>query len=101
MGEISLASAEWLIAHRQPAETEIADGLAVLEQTLNLNPTLAPALAIKGALYLLSARTSPAGPQRKRAAEQAAHALHQALGKNPLLEHQFGGMLGEATQLSH
>ncbi len=99
LGEIAQATAEWRIAQKQPVEDDIAEGLAALDQALGLNPTFSSALAVRGGLYLLSARTL-SGSARKQASDQAVRALHQALSKNPLLDRQFGALLGEATQLS-
>ena len=99
LAEIARVTAEWQVSHQRSAEEDITHGLGAVDQALGLNPTLAPALAVRGALYLLQARANH-GQARKQSAGLAATALQQALGKNPLLEHQYGALLGEATQLS-
>lgn len=98
LGEIGRATAEWKRAHAQSGSEELADGLSAIEQALGLNPTLSQALAVRGALLLLEARGA-SGVQRKQAAALAAQALQQALGKNPLLDRQFGALLNEAIRL--
>jgi len=99
MAEIAQTAAEWQASQRQPADDDIASGLSALEQALKLDPALAPAFVVRGALYLTQARQAR-GPSRKLAALQASEALQQALNINPLLEREFGGLLGEATLLS-
>jgi len=92
--------AEWQISRRKSPEKELADGQAAIDQALRLNPNLAMALATRGSLYLLAARTAPTGLPRKLLAAQAAIAIKQALAKSPLLARKYDALLGEAVQLS-
>jgi serine/threonine-protein kinase len=100
LGEIARATVEWKIEHQKPADEDIADGQAAIDQALNLSPALTPALAVRGTLYLLMARMAHGSAPRKQAAELAVRTFQQALSKDPLLDREFGALLGEATQLS-
>ncbi len=88
IGAIALASAKWQIQSQRPAEHEISEGLAALDAALNLNPGLAPALAMKGELWLLRAKSRPQ-PTRRQLEKQAMSFFAQALERNPLLRREL------------
>ena len=100
LGTIALTAADWQLAHHQPAERDLAEGLAALEQTLNLNPTLAPALAIKGVLLLRRALTRPASAGRAQLEKQAQSYFAQALERNALLRRELDLRMAPAQPLS-
>lgn len=89
LGALALAAAEWQVEKKGPAERDIADGLAALEKTLSMNPTLAPALAMKGALLLLRAQSRPLPAARLQTEQQARSLFAQALDRNPLLKREI------------
>jgi serine/threonine-protein kinase len=98
--QIARTGAEWQVSRRKSPEKDLADGQAAIDQALQLNPNLAQALATRGSMYLLAARTAPAGLPRKLLSAQAAIAIKQALAKSPLLARKYDALLGEAVQLS-
>ena len=100
LGQIALAGAEWLLSHRKPADKEIIDGQSSIDEALALNPKLALALATRGSLYLLAARSAAPGLQRRLLAEHAVLAIKQALTLSPMLARQYDGRLSEAVQMS-
>jgi tRNA A-37 threonylcarbamoyl transferase component Bud32 len=99
LGEIAKTRAEWQQARRQPVAADVMSGLLALDHALGLNPALAQALGVRGALQVITARAA-VGAARKRAAHLATIALHEALEKNPRLERHLGPLLRDATAMS-
>lgn len=89
LGAIALATAKWQLANQQPADREINEGLQALDHALALSPGLAPALAMKGELWLLRAQGRPAPQARKQIEKQAMTFFAQAMERNPLLKREI------------
>ena len=75
-------------------------GLAAAEKALSVDASLPDALAERGGLYLLRARTSPSPAVRGEAARAAAASLEQALRLSPQLGREYRPSLTRAGTLA-
>lgn len=99
MAEIHLLQAEWRARRRRPLEQHVAQGLAMVEEALQVNPRAARAEALSGALHLVKARNEGGRAGRQDAARRARGALEKAIQNNPLLRREFGPLLVEVERL--
>ncbi|MDC0741663.1 hypothetical protein [Polyangium mundeleinium] len=100
LAEVYELRAGWLLERKKNAENELAMGLVMANKALAIHPTLATALASKGALHLLRARAAARGAKaRTQAAREAKASLEAALRENPLLARERGAALKEAERL--
>jgi hypothetical protein len=93
MAEIAEIDGAWLLSSKKSADEAIARGLAMAEKALAINPRMARALATKGALLLLRARSAREPEPRADALRGAGEALAAAVRENPLLERQLRPLL--------
>ena len=99
LAEIHELRAAFRASRREGAGDEIAKGLAMAEKALAWNPHMATALAVKGALLLLDARTARDLDAAQAAARRAREALSAARRENPLIVRDRGPLFEEATRL--
>ncbi|HEV8630401.1 MAG TPA: protein kinase, partial [Thermoanaerobaculia bacterium] len=78
---------------------ETTRGLVEADRALALNPRLAEAMAVKGALELLQARVVAAPGARPAAAESAVGLLQRAFAIDPLLRRDYEPLLAEAKDV--
>jgi hypothetical protein len=97
MAEIDEIEAAWLLDRKKSAVAAVAAGLAMAAKALALNPCMARALATRGALLLLRARSAGEPEARHEAARRAEEALSAAVRENPLLARELGPLLRQAT----
>jgi tetratricopeptide (TPR) repeat protein len=93
-----LARVHWRLAEALPpgkALASITEGLRQVELALRLDPNLAHAHALRGALLLNRARTMR-GADRLDTIRRARAALERALAINPLLRREYEAPLREA-----
>ncbi|EPX55259.1 hypothetical protein D187_009466 [Cystobacter fuscus DSM 2262] len=93
-----LARVHWRLAEALPpgkARPSITEGLTQVDLALRLDPNLAHAHALRGALLLNRARTMPE-PERLDTVRQARAELERALALNPLLRRECEAPLREA-----
>jgi eukaryotic-like serine/threonine-protein kinase len=100
VAEIHELRAARLIGERKDAAAEIARGLEMAGKALARNPDMAAALAVKGALLVLEARTARDPSAALSAARRAKEALSAAARSNPLITRDRGAILAEAARLS-
>lgn len=93
-------AAEWAVARGLPAEGALRPGLEAAERALGVHPEMAEALAVRGALRLLEARTATDPASARERAGRAAADLEAALDGNPLLENEYGDAAREARRLA-
>jgi serine/threonine-protein kinase len=98
--EIHELRAQWLLKAQRPSEEDVAKGLEMAERALAINPRMATALAVKGGLSLLQARSARDPKARSEAAARAKEALSAALRENPLLARDRRAQLEEAERLA-
>jgi tetratricopeptide (TPR) repeat protein len=79
-------------ALRLPVRDEPDEGLARINQALELAPGWPRALAVKGALHAMQA-LAQSPPRRVRSAQLAEESLTQAFSANPLLKNAYGELL--------
>jgi hypothetical protein len=101
IAEIYEIHGTWLVSRRNAAAEEITKGLGMADKALAINPRMATALAVKGSLFLLTARTARDPHARRDAARRAKELLAKALQENPLLERDRGIALKQAERLLH
>lgn len=89
LAEIHQIEAAWLLEGSKSADPAIAEGLAMADKALHLNPHMARALLTKGTLLLARADAARAAPERSQAALDAGEALSAAAKENPLLEREI------------
>jgi serine/threonine-protein kinase len=98
-----LAQVHWRLSEALPpgqALTSLTEGLKQVDLALRLDPNLARAQALRGALLLNRARTMREAAERPDTVRQARAALARALELNPLLRREFEAPLREAESLS-
>ncbi|HNN91283.1 MAG TPA: serine/threonine-protein kinase, partial [Pseudomonadota bacterium] len=93
VAETCLRLAEIKAGLGQPATGELREGLLSAEQTLNVAAGWPRALAIQGALLVLSARGVRLGPEQRAILQRAQAALKTGFAGNPLLKHRYGAAL--------
>jgi hypothetical protein len=96
----ALAEASWLVARRQAAGEALARGLEEAARAHSMNPGLARAEAVEGALLHLQAATEPDLARRAALAGKAVERLEEALAANPLMEHRYRPELEGARRLA-
>jgi serine/threonine-protein kinase len=99
---LELARVHWRLAEASPpaeASTSVTEGLAQVAKALQLDPDLAPAHALRGALLLIQARTVREAERRLDTLHQARTALARALALNPLLRREYEEGVREAESL--
>ena len=92
--------ADWQLRQRRSAQDSIRRGLSAADKALSLNPKAARAVALRGALQLLQARSSAASEDRRRLAGLAVASLEKSFGLDVLLKREFGPVLAEAQGLT-
>ncbi|WNG35480.1 protein kinase [Archangium violaceum] len=98
----ALAHVHWRLAEAQPPGREsssVTEGLAQVDLALKLDPNLAHAHALRGALLLIQARTMRKATERLDTVHEARTALSRALELNPLLRKEYEEPLREAEAL--
>jgi hypothetical protein len=99
LAEIHSLCADWLAERGNSPAADIANGLAMAEKALSINPRMAAALATKGSLHLTQARTARDPSARAGAARLAEEVFADAFRNNPLLEREHGAKRAEAAKL--
>jgi serine/threonine-protein kinase len=102
---LAVAEARWRaarirITERKKVAQEIAGGLAVIDQVLTLAPNWPRALAIRGGLHALRARTATNETERQESVQRARMALLRAAKGNPLLSNTYGEAFRDLRSLS-
>lgn len=98
--ELEVCQVEWLNLRRESSEAHELLGLEAAGEALRINPNLAEAHAVEGALHLWHARRLKDRGERARVARLAASALEAAFRTNPLLASEYKALLDEATRLA-
>lgn len=98
--EMEVCEVEWLNRRRQSPEPHEQLGLEAAGEALRINPDLAEAHAVEGALHLWRARRLRDRAERERAARMAAFSLDAALRINPLLASEYKTLLDEVSVLT-
>jgi serine/threonine-protein kinase len=88
LAEIHQIEAAWLLEGSKSADPALAEGLAMADKALHLNPHMARALLVKGTLLLARADAARGAKERSRAVLDAGEALSAAVKENPLLERE-------------
>ena len=96
VAETCLRLAEIKAGLGQPATSELREGLLSAEQTLKVAAGWPRALAIQGALWVLSARGARLGPEQRATLQRAQAALKAGFAGSPLLKNRYGAALSEA-----
>ncbi|MDC3957470.1 serine/threonine-protein kinase [Polyangium jinanense] len=96
LAELHELRAGWLAARNQPADRDLASGIALCDAALARNPRMATALATKGALRLAQARASGDEEAATHGRGEARALFESALRENPLLARERGAALAEA-----
>ncbi|MDI3282548.1 serine/threonine-protein kinase [Polyangium sp. 15x6] len=99
LAEVYELRAGWLLGRKKNAENDLTTGLEMADKALAIHPTMATALASKGALSLLRARATRDAKARTQSAREAKASLEAALRENPLLARERGAALKEAERL--
>lgn len=86
----------WRLSQNESAEEDVRAGLASVSRAIAINPKHARALATRGRLWLLRAKSATDEDGRTKAARQAIEAFLEAFRCNPLLERVHGKALKEA-----
>jgi hypothetical protein len=97
--EIHEQRALWLLERGRNPDEDIERGLAMAEKALSRYVRMAPALAVRGRLYLLRARAAREPSARAEAARVAKASLEAAFRANPLLERKHEQAMREAERL--
>jgi hypothetical protein len=97
LAEVELRRAEGAKPDGDARRAYVDEGLAMAAKAQSINPKLAEAVAVEGALRLLVARTEPGS--RHDAAERSLAALKRAVDLNPLLGRELAPLLAEAEKL--
>jgi hypothetical protein len=97
--EIHERRAAWLLERDRKPDEDIERGLAMAEKVLSRYARMAPALAVRGRLYLLRARAAREPSARAEAASLAKASLEAAFRANPLLERKHEQAMREAERL--
>lgn len=98
---LALARVHWRLAERsgpEAARASLAEGLKHVELALQIDPALAQAHALRGALLLTQARGGGKEPERRELRLQARAALMRAIEFNPLVRGEFEASLREAQE---
>ncbi|WP_224243155.1 serine/threonine-protein kinase [Hyalangium gracile] len=99
---LELARAWWKLARALPpreAVNAVTEGLGQTQLALQLDPNLAHAHALRGALLLERARTERQTEARRDAARESKAALARAFELNPLLRWQYEDTAREAEAM--
>ena len=97
---VAAARAAWRFATAAPSARRgraTSDGLGDVERALVVNPRLAEAHAIRGALLMLRSR-GEASASSKSTIGAAREALERAFAINPLLRREFGELATVAAK---
>ena len=97
--EIHERRAAWLLERGRKPDEDIERGLAMAETVLSRYARMAPALAVRGRLYLLRARAAREPSARAEAARLAKASLEAAFRANPLLERKHELAMRDAERL--
>ena len=95
----AMLRARWRLAGRMDPAAVVAVGLAAAERGLEIDPTDADFLLVKGRLHLIEASAADEEAARRRAADRAVEALTAAESVNPLLEETCDPLIAEAHRL--
>jgi eukaryotic-like serine/threonine-protein kinase len=99
MAELNRREAEWRLQRGERPQKVIEQGLSMIDKSLEINPRNVEAVALKGALVLLDARSRSDIEARARTAQAAKKILETAIDMNKLLRHEYGPLLEEADKL--
>ncbi|MDI1450968.1 serine/threonine-protein kinase [Polyangium sp. 6x1] len=100
LAELHELRAGWLLGRKKNAENDLVKGLVMADKALAIHPTMATALASKGALHLLRARAAARGKKgRTQAAREAKASFESALRENPLLARERGAAVKEVERM--
>ncbi|UQA55542.1 serine/threonine-protein kinase [Polyangium aurulentum] len=99
LAELHELRARWLLASHQRPDRDWTSGLAMADEALSRNPSMARALATKGALLLAQAGAERDVMTRQKLAREARDALGAALRENPLLAEETRAAQKEAEGL--
>lgn len=99
IAELHELRAESLVQGREDAREEIAKGISMADKALSVNPHMAAAHAVRGALLVLEARTARDPEAAGAAARRAKEALDAALRENPLVARDRGPAIEAARRL--
>ncbi len=95
--ELCRYQAEW---KKKETDLIVAKGLEMAGKALTINPLLAPAVATRGALFLIQARHESDPSHRVESARRSVDELQRAFIMNPLLRHDYQHLLDSAKQIA-
>jgi eukaryotic-like serine/threonine-protein kinase len=101
LAEIYEIRAAWRHESREAIGQDVTLGLQMSDKALAINPRMATALAVKGALFLMRARASRDPDAKRDAALRARALLSLALRENPLVERNWKHAIEEVERLLH
>ena len=71
-----------------------------MDKTLSFDPKAARAVALRGAIQLLQARSDAASSERRRLAGLAVASIERSFGMDALLKREFAAIHSEAQGLA-
>jgi serine/threonine-protein kinase len=98
---LELARVHWRLAETAApgaARASVAEGLKQVEQALQIDPALAQAYALRGALLLVQAQRTGEAAGRRELLLQARAALARAVDLNPRVRGEYEALLQEAQE---
>ncbi|MBI2839895.1 MAG: protein kinase [Acidobacteria bacterium] len=100
LGELELRVAEATMGRdKASALASVEKGLSMCDQAIKLDAEAAEAVAIKGALYLARAWSTPDAAARRAIAQKSIDSLRHALDMNPLLKREYEPLLTQAGRM--
>ncbi|MFV2073480.1 MAG: protein kinase, partial [Thermoanaerobaculales bacterium] len=93
----AVLGARWLVSQAVDPTEILASGFADADRGLEIDPTDADFLLVKGKLHLVEARAATGEAERRRAASQAVEAFESARKANSLLEATCSPLIAEAS----
>jgi serine/threonine-protein kinase len=91
--------ARWLASREEDFAEALLQGARMVQQALRRNPHHAAAIAVRGALHLVRARSAKQADERIAAAKRAKESLSIACRANPLIAREYADALKEANWL--
>jgi len=99
LAEVYALRAAWLAQSKKTPADDLQKGLAMADKALAINPRKSQALAAKGQLYLVKARSASDTSGKTEAANYAKDAFDEALRLNGLLARETEAARKEVDQL--
>ena len=95
----AMLRARWRVTEAADPAEALASGFADADRGLEIDPTDADFLLVKGRLHLVEARAAEGEAERRNAASLAVEALASARGANSLLETICNPLIAQAREL--